>query len=234
MSQFYLQRLHVNPTNQQTNKPTNQPTNQQTNQPTNHPHPQRYDQEGGAQAATVALGGAGAGGGAGRGDRRVCLKLIDDEQLGMRGTGNEYVVVSTLLVGGAYGSGWSWVGWVVRRALGFLLPLQQKSLRPADLKHAHTHARMHTANPCRSPPNTPPPQQTPPNQVPATVSYINSEKGLVYAACSRDFNGRPCQKKLANQGDGTFYCERCGGVRGQGRAWGAWGVTFVGLGGVGW
>jgi hypothetical protein len=45
------------------------------------------------------------------------------------------------------------------------------------------------------------------------VSYINSDKGLTYPACSRDFNGRPCQKKLQPQGDGTYYCERCGGVR---------------------
>jgi len=91
-------------------------------------HPQcapahRYDVEGGASAATVALSGAGAGGGGmGRGDRRVCLKLIDDEQLGMRGSGHEYVVVSGGVLGGDFGwvlrgvEGWSRVGWGVEAA----------------------------------------------------------------------------------------------------------------------
>lgn len=59
---------------------------------------------------------------------------------------------------------------------------------------------------------TPPPRLRRPFQVPGTVSYLNSDKGLTYPACSREFNGRTCQKKLGDQGDGTYYCERCGGV----------------------
>jgi hypothetical protein len=48
--------------------------------------------EGGAQAVAAPLSGGGGGGG-GRGpDRRVSLRLIDEEQMGMRG-GPEYVQV---------------------------------------------------------------------------------------------------------------------------------------------
>lgn len=69
-----------------------------------------------------------------------------------------------------------------------------------------------------SPPNTLSPLYTHQHnaQVNATVSFLNTDKGLVYASCARDFNGRPCQKKLAPQGDGTFHCERCGGVSARG------------------
>lgn len=49
-------------------------------------------------------------------------------------------------------------------------------------------------------------------QVSATVNYIQSDRGIRYPACPFDFNGRMCQKKMADQGTGEFFCERCGKV----------------------
>ncbi|KAF8055656.1 RPA1A [Scenedesmus sp. PABB004] len=44
--------------------------------------------------------------------------------------------------------------------------------------------------------------------VAGTVYNISSDRGLAYPACTRDFNGRPCQKKLQGQ-EGSWFCERC-------------------------
>jgi Replication factor-A C terminal domain len=32
---------------------------------------------------------------------------------------------------------------------------------------------------------------------------------MTYPACMEDFASRKCQKKMQDQGDGTFFCERC-------------------------
>ncbi len=36
------------------------------------------------------------------------------------------------------------------------------------------------------------------------VTFIQSQT-LAYTACPRDYNGRPCHKKLQDQGDGTWW-----------------------------
>eukprot|EP00879_Flechtneria_rotunda_P025305 GHRR01026883.1.p1 GENE.GHRR01026883.1~~GHRR01026883.1.p1 ORF type:complete len:797 (+),score=258.36 GHRR01026883.1:172-2562(+) len=41
-----------------------------------------------------------------------------------------------------------------------------------------------------------------------TIAHIRTEN-MVYPACTRDFNGRPCHKKLGGQ-EGSWWCERCG------------------------
>eukprot|EP00878_Enallax_costatus_P012473 GHUV01013026.1.p1 GENE.GHUV01013026.1~~GHUV01013026.1.p1 ORF type:complete len:867 (+),score=301.03 GHUV01013026.1:206-2806(+) len=44
--------------------------------------------------------------------------------------------------------------------------------------------------------------------VTGTIYNINSDRGLSYPSCTRDFNGRLCQKKLQGS-DGSWYCDRC-------------------------
>eukprot|EP00775_Hariotina_reticulata_P005401 gene5401-5635_t len=40
------------------------------------------------------------------------------------------------------------------------------------------------------------------------INYIKSEN-MTYPSCPRDFNGRTCQKKLQDQDNNNWYCERC-------------------------
>ncbi|CAN6340288.1 unnamed protein product [Urochloa humidicola] len=44
--------------------------------------------------------------------------------------------------------------------------------------------------------------------VKAAISHVNTES-FCYPACTLDVNGRKCQKKVINNGDGTWLCERC-------------------------
>lgn len=43
----------------------------------------------------------------------------------------------------------------------------------------------------------------------ATIMSIRFDP-IVYPACNGDYNGRTCQKKMGDQGDGSWCCERCG------------------------
>ncbi|CAN6336074.1 unnamed protein product [Urochloa humidicola] len=44
--------------------------------------------------------------------------------------------------------------------------------------------------------------------VKAAISHVSTES-FCYPACTLDVNGRKCQKKVINNGDGTWLCERC-------------------------
>lgn len=47
-------------------------------------------------------------------------------------------------------------------------------------------------------------------QVLAHPTFLRNEN-FCYPACTLQYNGKPCHKKLQDQGDGTsWYCERCG------------------------
>jgi replication factor A1 len=50
-------------------------------------------------------------------------------------------------------------------------------------------------------------------KVPATLFSVRADP-MTYPACMNDFNGRKCQKKMSDNSDGSFYCERCA-VSGQ-------------------
>lgn len=43
----------------------------------------------------------------------------------------------------------------------------------------------------------------------ATITFIRNENGVMYPGCPNNFNGRMCQKKLADMGGGEYSCERC-------------------------
>jgi replication factor A1 len=45
--------------------------------------------------------------------------------------------------------------------------------------------------------------------VKGAISHLRSDN-FFYPACTMDVNGRKCNKKVTNNGDGTWYCERCG------------------------
>ncbi|PAN16851.1 hypothetical protein PAHAL_3G091100 [Panicum hallii] len=44
--------------------------------------------------------------------------------------------------------------------------------------------------------------------VKGAISHVNTES-FCYPACTLEVNGRPCNKKVINNGDGTWLCERC-------------------------
>ncbi|KAL6841011.1 hypothetical protein ACP4OV_029271 [Aristida adscensionis] len=44
--------------------------------------------------------------------------------------------------------------------------------------------------------------------VKGSISYLNTEN-FCYPACTVEANGRQCNKKVTNNGDGTWFCERC-------------------------
>jgi replication factor A1 len=43
-----------------------------------------------------------------------------------------------------------------------------------------------------------------------TISLIKHENTLWYPACTNAVNGKPCNKKVVDQGNGSWKCERCG------------------------
>lgn len=45
-------------------------------------------------------------------------------------------------------------------------------------------------------------------QVVGTINFIRNEN-MWYSACTRDFGGRTCNKKLTENSPGQYYCERC-------------------------
>jgi replication factor A1 len=45
--------------------------------------------------------------------------------------------------------------------------------------------------------------------VTATITFFSKDKAL-YKACGKDVDGRQCNKKVVENGDGTFRCEKCG------------------------
>ncbi|VAH14464.1 unnamed protein product [Triticum turgidum subsp. durum] len=44
--------------------------------------------------------------------------------------------------------------------------------------------------------------------VEATISHINTEK-FSYPACTREVNGKRCNRKVTNNGDGMWHCPKC-------------------------
>ncbi|GAB4823832.1 hypothetical protein N2152v2_010878 [Parachlorella kessleri] len=46
-------------------------------------------------------------------------------------------------------------------------------------------------------------------QVAATCTYVK-DKQMYYAACPLQYNGKQCNKKMQDQGGGSWFCERCG------------------------
>ncbi|RCV15552.1 hypothetical protein SETIT_3G065300v2 [Setaria italica] len=44
--------------------------------------------------------------------------------------------------------------------------------------------------------------------VKGTVSHLNTDN-FCYPACTMEVNGRQCNKKVINNGDGTWHCDRC-------------------------
>ncbi|CAL5097352.1 unnamed protein product [Urochloa decumbens] len=44
--------------------------------------------------------------------------------------------------------------------------------------------------------------------VKAAISHVNTEN-FCYPACTLEMNGKRCQKKVINNGDGTWLCEKC-------------------------
>ncbi|KAF8667141.1 hypothetical protein HU200_053328 [Digitaria exilis] len=45
--------------------------------------------------------------------------------------------------------------------------------------------------------------------VKGSISHVNTDN-FCYPACTIEMNGRQCNKKVINNGDGTWHCEKCG------------------------
>lgn len=151
----------------------------------------RYDQGGHAQAAD-ALSRQGGGG---RADRRICLAQIKEEGLGQQDK-PDWVAVS-----GAR-ERWCWGAWkegLAGCAAGWLAG-PQVPFRGACQPGASLSTQM-PALPLLS---TSRPLLNSCPQVTAAITYLRSEN-MCYPACTNKVDGtRQCNKKLQDNGDGTW------------------------------